>query len=230
MAGIPLLVVEDDPGMQRLLQSQLNMRGFSVHVVSTGEEALAYVADEEPQAVLLDITLPGEDGLTVCRKLREWSDVPVVLVTAADSPQTKVEALETGADDYLTKPFHVAELVARIKAVLRRFNREAPASKAIHEFDDLRINSVTRQVFRGAEEIKLTRMEFDILAYFLKNPDKIITHRQLLSSVWGQGYDDVRAVHVHVCHLRRKIESDPTKKLRILTVQGIGYRFRLSDA
>jgi two-component system KDP operon response regulator KdpE len=229
MPDVSLLVVEDDPRMQRLLQSQLGTRGFEVHVVGSGEEALDFVADNEPQCVLLDVSLPGEDGLTVCKKLREWSEVPIILVTAADTPQTKVTALEQGADDYLTKPFHTGELVARIKAVLRRVNNARPVEKAVQEIDDLRVNLVTREVTRNSEEVKVTRMEFDILALFLRNPDKIITHQQLLDSVWGPGYDDVRSVHVHVCNLRRKIETDPTKRRRILTVQGIGYRFRLRE-
>jgi two-component system, OmpR family, KDP operon response regulator KdpE len=229
MPDISLLVVEDDPRMQRLLESQLSTRGFDVHVVGTGEEALDFVADNEPQVVLLDVSLPGDDGLTICRRLREWSEVPIILVTAADTPQLKVSALEQGADDYMTKPFHTGELVARIRAVLRRVNQARPLDKAIQEIDDLRINSLTREVFRGGDEVKLTRMEFDILGEFLRNPDKIITHQQLLDNVWGPGYDDVRSVHVHVCNLRRKIEADPTKRRRILTVQGIGYRFRLRE-
>jgi two-component system KDP operon response regulator KdpE len=197
--------------------------------VGSGEEALDFVADQEPNLILLDYSLPGEDGLAICKRLREWSEVPVILVTAADTPQMKVAALEQGADDYLTKPFHTGELVARINAVLRRVNHAKPADKAIRQIDDLRVNSMTREVFRGDEEIKLTKMEFDILAVFLRNPDKIITHHQLLDLVWGPGYDDVRSVHVHVCNLRRKVEKDPTKRRRILTVQGIGYRFRVSE-
>src|SRR6185436_7175487 len=159
MPDTSLLVVEDDPRMQRLLQSQLSTRGFEVHVVGTGEEALDYVADQEPQIILLDVSLPGDDGLTICRKLREWSEVPIILVTAADTPQMKVTALEQGADDYLTKPFHTGELVARIRAVLRRVSQSKQVDKAIQEIEDLRVNMLTREVHSGEIELKLTRME-----------------------------------------------------------------------
>jgi two-component system, OmpR family, KDP operon response regulator KdpE len=229
MREIPLLIVEDDPQMQRMLLSQLSARGFTPRVAGTGEEALTVLADEEFAAVLLDISLPGDDGLTICRRIREWSSIPIILVTAADVPQTKVTALELGADDYLTKPFHTGELVARIHAVLRRTNESRAPETHTFEIEGLQINLAEREVWRGDEEVKLTRMEFDILALFLRHPDKVITHSQLLADVWGPGYDDVRAVHVHVCNLRRKLEQGPTSHRRIITVQGIGYRFRMRE-
>jgi two-component system, OmpR family, KDP operon response regulator KdpE len=214
--------------MQRLLESQLSARGFRVSIAGSGEEALTAVADEDYQLVLLDISLPGQDGLTICRKLREWTSIPIILVTAADSAQTKVTAFGYGADDYLTKPFHTGELVARIHAVLRRSKSEDAPETPTYELDDLRINIAKREVLSGEGEIKLTKMEFDILALFLRNPDKVVTHQHLLDSLWGPGYADVRSVHVHVCNLRRKIERD-TKKRHILSVQGIGYRFRMHE-
>jgi two-component system KDP operon response regulator KdpE len=224
-----LLVVEDDPQMQRLLQTQLAARGFQVQVVDNGPDAVAAMADVEPSVLLLDIGLPGPDGLEVCRQIREWSAVPIILVTAADLPQTKIKALDMGADDYLTKPFHVGELVARIRAVLRRSAGSASAQPSVLETGDLRIDFPARRVWRGGEEAHLTRMEFDLLSELARHPDRVLTHQHLLDTVWEPGYEDVRSVHVQVCNLRRKLERGPTGPRRILAVPGVGYRFRMNE-
>jgi two-component system KDP operon response regulator KdpE len=230
MSEARLLVVEDDPQMQRLLESQLKTRGFDAHVVATGNDAIMAAADENPDLILLDIGLPDMDGLEVCKRIRDWSPVPIILVTAADVPQTKINALEYGADDYLTKPFHTGELVARIRAVLRRASATTHAHDAVVEVDGLKIDLAERQVWRDGDEVKLTRLEFDLLKELVRNADKVLTHTHLLDSVWGPGNDDVRFVHVHVCNLRRKLERGVTGKRRILAVQGIGYRFRMRDS
>ncbi len=224
-----ILVVEDDPMMQRLLRSQLQMRGYDVQIVDNGQDALTAVADDGPSVVLLDITLPGFDGLETCRLLREWSSVPIILVTAADTPQTKVTALELGADDYLTKPFHTGELVARIRAVLRRASARPGRPPAVIEVDDITIDLPGREVRRGAERVKLTKIEFDLLRELVNHADKVVTYDRLLEAVWGYKASDIRPVHVHICNLRRKVEQGPTSPRHILAIPGVGYRFRLRD-
>jgi len=230
MPDTKVLVVEDDPQMQRLLRSQLSARGFTVEIVATGAEAIDRIATTEPAIVLLDIGLPDTGGLEVCRQVREWSSIPVILVTAADTPQMKVSGLELGADDYLTKPFHVGELVARMHAVLRRAATDSVPVSSVVEAGDLRVDRAARQVWCAGEEIRLTRTEFDLLNALVAYPDRVITYRQLLDAVWGEGYDDVRNVHVYVCSLRRKIETGPIGPRRVVSVPGVGYRFRLHDS
>ena len=229
MSEARILVVEDDPHMQRLLNSQLKMRGFEVRVSGTGLEAVAAVSESEPNLVLLDITLPDIDGLEVCRQIREWSSVPVILVTAADTPQTKVNALELGADDYLIKPFHMGELVARIRAVLRRVSSKSPATQSVVKVDDIRIDLMRREVRRGEEVVRLTKIEFDLLRELVTHGDMVLTYDYLLEAVWGMGYHDIRPVHVHICNLRRKIEHGPTNPRYIIALPGIGYRFRVRE-
>jgi two-component system KDP operon response regulator KdpE len=226
-----ILIVEDDPAMQRLLVSQLTARGFAVRLVDNGPAALALVAAERPDLILLDITLPGGmDGLEFCRELRTWSSVPVILVTAADTPQTKVVALELGGDDYLIKPFHVGELVARIRAVLRRAAPASVPDREVIEAGDISIDLTSREVRRGAEPIHLTKIEFDLLRELVIHRDTVLTYEHLLESVWGPGSTDIRLVHVHSCNLRRKLEQGPTSPRHILAVPGVGYRFRSSSS
>lgn len=234
----PVLVVEDEPRMQRLLASQLSQNGWEVLVVGTEREALEAMTPQEsdrtPCLILLDIGLPDGDGLQVCRRVREWSNVPIILVTAADTPQLKVTALELGADDYLTKPFHTGELIARIRAVLRRANapatESAPAAPTFIEVDDLRVDLSQRTVHRGETAVTLTKLEFDLLREFVTHLDRVLTYSHLLRAVWGagSGYEDIRVVHVHVSHLRRKLEPDVTGPRHLLTLPGVGYRFRTS--
>jgi two-component system KDP operon response regulator KdpE len=221
-----ILVVDDDPQIQRMLRSQLAARGYAVTVVGSGPEALLAVADEEPHLVLLDITMPGTDGLEVCRQLREWSTVPIILLTAADTPQTKITALDLGADDYLTKPFHMGELLARVRAVLRRAS-SAKESPAVITAGDLTIDLARREVRRDEELLHLTKTEFDLLRELVTHADKVLTYSHLLNTVWGGDYDDVHLVHVHVGNLRRKLERGPTSPRHILAVPGVGYRFRI---
>jgi two-component system, OmpR family, KDP operon response regulator KdpE len=224
-----ILVVDDDPQIQRMLRSQLAARGYDVRVVDNGPDALLAVADDEPHMVLLDITMSGMDGLEVCRQLREWSSVPIVLLTAADVPQTKIAALDLGADDYLTKPFHMGELLARVRAVLRRAEARGSTPSSVITMDDLTIDLARREVRRGGEAVHLTKTEFDLLRELVTHMDKVLTYSHLLNAVWGPAYDDVHLVHVHVGNLRRKIERGPTGPRHILAVPGVGYRFRLRD-
>jgi two-component system, OmpR family, KDP operon response regulator KdpE len=224
-----ILVVDDDPQIQRMLRSQLAARGYDVRIVDNGPDALLAVADDEPHLVLLDITMAGMDGLEVCRQLREWSSVPIVLLTAADVPQTKIAALDLGADDYLTKPFHMGELLARVRAVLRRAEARGSARSSVITVGDLTIDLARREVRRDGEEVHLTKTEFDLLRELVTHADKVLTYSHLLNAVWGPAYDDAHLVHVHVGNLRRKIERGPTGPRHILAVPGVGYRFRLRD-
>lgn len=229
MNNTDILVVEDDAKMQRLLASQLTMRGYSVRIASTGQEALIAAGDKIPDIILLDISLPEVDGLDVCRRIREWSAVPIILVTASDTPQTKVTALEMGGDDYLTKPFHMGELIARIRAVMRRSAAREPSSPGVLSWDDISVDMAKREVRRSGVPLHLTKIEYELLRELVTHADRALTYDYLLSNVWGHGYEDVRPVHVHICNLRRKLEPGPAGPRRILAIPGIGYRFRSSD-
>jgi two-component system, OmpR family, KDP operon response regulator KdpE len=228
MAKTRVLVVDDDPQIQRMLRSQLAVREYDVCVVGNGPDALQAVVDFEPHLVLLDITMPGMDGLEVCRELREWSTIPVILLTAADAPQTKMTALDLGADDYLTKPFHMGELLARVRAVLRRAST-SPTSPPVVEVAGVTIDLARREVRRGDEPIHLTKTEFELLRELVTHADRVLTYSHLLDTVWGPEYDDIHYVHVHVGNLRRKLEGGPTGPRLILSVPGVGYRFRSAE-
>lgn len=227
MNDAEILVVEDDVNMQRLLASQLTTRGYSVRIAGSGGEALKYAQDGLPEMVLLDIGLPDMDGIEVCRRLRALYSVPIIMVTASDTPQTKVSALEIGGDDYLTKPFHMGELIARIRAVLRRVSTaKEQASDQVYSWDLIRMDLDKREVMRDNVPLHLTKIEFELLKALVKNRDRAMTYEQLLLAVWGPGNTDVRPVHVHICNLRRKLEPGLTSPRRILAIPGVGYRFR----
>jgi two-component system KDP operon response regulator KdpE len=221
-----ILVVDDDPQIQRMLSSQLSARGYEVRIVGDGPEALLAVADWNPDLVLLDLTMPGMDGVEVCRQLRDWASAPVILLTATDQPLTKIAALDAGADDYLTKPFHMGELLARIRAVLRRVSAQGEPPPPVISLQEITIDVALREVRRGAEEIRLTKTEFDLLHELIKYADRVVTYGYLLDAIWGPGYEDIRLVQVHVGNLRRKIERGPTGPRYILAVPGVGYRLR----
>jgi two-component system KDP operon response regulator KdpE len=224
-----ILVVDDDPQIQRMLRPVLAGPGHDVRVVGSGPEALVAVAEEAPDLVLLDITMPGMDGLEVCRQLRGWSSVPVILLTAADTPQTKIAALDLGADDYLTKPFHTGELLARVRAVLRRAAAGTERPPTVVSVGELVIDLARREVRRSNSMVHLTKTEFELLRELVSHADKVLTYGHLLNSVWGPAHDDTRLVRVHVGNLRRKIETGPTGPRYIVAVPGVGYRFRLAD-
>lgn len=229
MSAGQVLIVEDDPKMQRLLASQLAARGYGVHVAGDGLEAFQVLARSRVHLVILDITLPGMDGLEVCRRIRASSSLPIILVTAADKPEIKVDALDLGADDYLTKPFHVGELIARIRAVMRRAGAAEEAPPARVTVGELVVDFEQREVRRGNEILHLTRIEFELLRELVIGSERVLSYEHLLRAVWGEGYEDIRPVHVHICNLRRKIERGPMGVRYILALPGIGYRFRLSE-
>jgi DNA-binding response OmpR family regulator len=238
-----VLVVEDDSKMQSLLRAELGLRDFEVSGVDNGPEAVrtfdeAALGESAFDLLLIDISLRIGNGLDVCRAIRSASSVPVIFVSATDDPRVKIAALQSGADDYVTKPFYMGELLARMRAVLRRANPEtdaegdaetskAPSSSRI-AIDDLTIDLDRHTVTRRGADIALTRTEYFLLRELVLHPDRVLTYEHLFRAVWGERSGDVRAVHVHVSHLRRKVESPPSPRT-IVSVPGVGYRFRPKD-
>jgi len=217
-----VLVVDDEPQILRALGTMLRGAGYTVDTAATAEAALAAAAAQPPAAVIVDLVLPDRSGTEVTRELRTWTDAPVIVLSAVGEEREKVAALDAGADDYVTKPFSVDELLARLRAVLRRLAQEAGP---VIEVGDLQIDVAERLVTRAGERIKLTPHEFDLLRVLAQNRGKLLTHRMLLREVWGPAYgDEAHYLHVYVSHLRSKIEADPSKPRIVLTEPGAGYR------
>ncbi len=220
-----ILVVDDDPQIRRALTSILSTRRYQVVAAASGEEALDVAIEGTPELVILDLAMPGMSGLDVCRELRTWCTAPILVLSVRGSDTDKIAALDLGADDYLTKPFSAGELLARIRALLRRA-RGQPALPPVIITGDLEIDIAKRRVKRAGREIELTRIEFDILAYLAHNADRVVTSRMILEQVWGPGYGgDTQTLRVHISHLRRKVEPDPSLPRYILTEPGVGFRF-----
>ena len=222
-----VLVVDDEPQIVRGLRVVLRNAGFQVDSAGTKEEALDALAHRPPDAVLLDLVLPDGSGVDVCKQVREWSHVPIVVVSAVGDEREKVRALDAGADDYVTKPFGSQELAARLRAVLRRVadNGTEPGI----EVGDLAIDLADRRVHRGDEQIRLTPIEFDVLRVLAQNRGRLVTHRQLLQEVWGPAYgDETHYLRVHVAHIRAKLEIDPSRPRYVITEPGVGYRLGVS--
>jgi two-component system KDP operon response regulator KdpE len=227
-----VLVIEDDPAIASLTRLQLENRGFQVNVAKDGGEGLRQAYAWQPDLVVLDIMMPDMDGWTVCERLRELSEVPIIFVTAVGKETDIVRGLEMGADDYLVKPFSPRELVARIEAVLRRGTRgDASAIEArTYENGPLTVNLESRQVKLNGEHVDLTPIEFKLLSTFIRNEDKVLTHRFLLSQVWGPAYEEERQyLKLYVWYLRQKIEEDPSNPQLVLTERGVGYRLMRSE-
>ena len=223
MSGSRILVVDDEPQILRALETTLRVEGYDVETAATAEDALAKAAMRPPDAVILDLVLPDGSGTDVCRELRAWTRVPIVILSAVGDEREKVAALDAGADDYVTKPFGGEELLARLRAVLRR---AAPRGTPVIEAGELRIDLEKHAVFRNGDRIQLTPHEFDLLRFLVENEGKLLTHRMILREVWGPAYQtESNYLHVYVSHLRRKIERDPTRPRYILTEPGAGYRF-----
>jgi two-component system KDP operon response regulator KdpE len=224
-----ILVVDDEPQIGRLLKTSLGARGYAVAVASDGQAALEMAARWRPDLILLDLGLPIIDGLEVCRQVREWSQVPIIVLTVRDAEQDKVAALDLGADDYLTKPFGTDELLARIRVALRHAARLSATEEPVRHFDDLTIDLARRLVIVRGQEVHLTPREYELLRVLATQAGKVLTHRMLLRAVWGSAYEqDAPTLRVFVTQLRRKIEADPSHPAHILTEPGIGYRFHIS--
>jgi two-component system, OmpR family, KDP operon response regulator KdpE len=224
-----ILVVDDEPQIGRMLKISLGARGYEVAVESDGLAALDKAASWRPDLVLLDLGLPVLDGLEVCRQLRSWSQVPIIVLTVRDAEADKVAALDLGADDYLTKPFGTNELLARIRVALRHAVRLSATDEPVHQFGELTLDLARRLVSVRGQEVHLTPKEYELLRVFALHAGKVLTHRMLLREVWGTAYEqDVPTLRVFVTQLRRKIEADPAHPAYILTEPGVGYRFQHS--
>ena len=223
-----VLAVDDEPQILRALATILTGAGYEVETATTGEEALARAALRPPDAVVLDLMLPDTSGIDVCRELRAWTQAPILIVSIVGDEAEKIEALDAGADDYVTKPFGVGELLARLRAALRR--TEAPR-EAVLTFGCLSIDLEKRAVTREGSPVHLTPHEYRLLALFARNEGRLLTPRMILREVWGPAYqDELHYVHVYVSRLRRRIEDDPTSPRYLLTETSAGYRFVDPDA
>jgi len=225
MAGERILVCDDDPQIQRALRLVLREAGYEVLVTETGEEALDRAAAAGPHAAIVDLMLPDMHGIEVCRQLRRWSEAPILVLSALGEEAIKIEALEAGADDYVTKPFGPGELVARVQAALRRAGR-GPAEPRI-EVDGLLVDLAAHAVWLDGEEVRLTPIEFALLRVLAVNRGLLMTHRQLLVEVWGPEHADATSLlRTHIANLRNKLRTDDDRAPFIRTDAGIGYRFR----
>jgi len=218
-----ILVVDDEPQILRALKASLRGAGYEVDTAETAEAALTAAALTPPDAVILDLVLPDARGTDVARELRTWSSVPIIVLSVVGEESEKVAALDAGADDYVTKPFGVEELLARLRAAMRRVET---SPEPVIEVGDLRLDLEKRAVFVSGQAVQLTPHEFDLLRLFVQNRGKLLTHSTMLREVWGRAYsDESHYLHVYVSQLRRKIEPDPTRPQYILTEPGAGYRF-----
>jgi two-component system KDP operon response regulator KdpE len=219
-----VLVVDDEPQIRRALAVNLTARGYDVDQAASGEEALHLAAARHPDVVLLDLGLPGIDGLEVIRGLRGWTSVPIVVLSVREAEADKVAALDLGADDYLTKPFGMNELLARLRAALRR--HQPVAEDPIVETPDFRVDLAARRVSARGEEVHLTPTEWSILEVLARHPGRLITQRQLLQQVWGPSYErETNYLRVYLAQLRRKLEPEPARPRYLITEPGMGYRF-----
>jgi len=218
-----ILVIDDEPQILRAMRSILS-RSHEVELAASGEEGLRLAADSAPDLVILDLTLPGITGMEVCRTLREWLRAPILILSVRDNEADKIAALDLGADDYLTKPFSAGELLAHIRALLRRAGRGTDGRQV--RSGDLVVDLAERKVMRGGDPVKLTRIEYTILARLASDADRVVTSGMLIKGVWGVATtEDSRALRVHISNLRSKIEPDPSTPRHVVTEPGVGYRF-----
>ena len=228
MSKTRILVVDDEPSIRKFLRANLEAKDYKVLTAVDGAEALRTIEMELPDLMILDIMMPKTDGFEVCRQLREWSQVPIIMLSARGDESDKVKCLDLGADDYITKPLGKDELVARVRAVMRRTETAGSIpAQCSFSIGDLKINFVKRQVIIAGREIKLTPSEYSLLQELVLNAGKVLTHTHLLNKVWGSEYREEREyLHVFVRRLRAKLEPDPTNPRYITTVPGVGYQFK----
>jgi two-component system, OmpR family, KDP operon response regulator KdpE len=230
MSGARILVVDDEVQMQRLLQTGLSAYGYSVEVASDGLEAIEKAHAWRPDVIVLDLGLPKLNGIAVCESVRSWSNVPIIVLSVRDTERDKITALDLGADDYLAKPFSLAELLAHIRVALRHVAQRTAPMAPVLIFGDLRIDVQNHQVFICDAEVHLTPTEYDLLKLLATHAGKVLTHTLILRTVWGEAYTrDTQTLRVFIGQLRRKLSDDPMHPRFILTEPGIGYRFRHSE-
>jgi len=221
--NLRVLIVDDEIEIRRFLRASLNAHGNTVFEASTGQDAQRMALDYRPDLMILDLGLPDTDGVNVTRQVREWSKMPIIILSVRNQEKDKIEALDAGADDYLTKPFGVGELMARIRVVMRRV--VTPKGEPIYQVRDLTIDLAHRQINMAGTEIALTPTEYDLLKALAQNAGKVMTHRQLIHIVWGTMYEDAdRLLRVNIANIRKKIESNPSKPIYLMTELGVGYR------
>ena len=223
-----VLVIEDEPQIRRFLRATLSAHGYRLVEAATAQEGLMHAATRQPEIVILDLGLPDLDGLELTRQLREWSAMPIIMLSARGQESDKVAALDAGADDYLTKPFGVGELLARMRVALRHTARIAQEpGEAVFTVGDLRIDMARRQVFVADQEVHLTPIEYKLLTTLVRYAGKVVTHHQLLREVWGPGASsETHYLRVYMGQLRHKLEANPTRPRYLVTESGVGYRLR----
>ena len=224
--GSQILIVEDEAHIRRFVRLTLEAEGHTVHEAENYQRGLIEAGTRRPDLVVLDLGLPDGDGVDLIRELRQWSTLPVIVLSARSTEASKIAALDAGADDYLVKPFGSGELSARVRAQLRRHQQKTPGGAPQIHFGDVRIDLVRRVVERAGEALHLTPIEYKLLTHLASQPDRVITHAQLLKAVWGPGHlEDSHYVRVHMANLRKKIEVQPSMPRHLITETGIGYRF-----
>lgn len=229
-SGPHILVIDDEPQILRAMRTILTARQFRVSTASRGEEGLTLAAAGSPDLVILDLSLPDMDGLEVCHRLREWSQVPIVVLSVRDSERDKVAALDHGADDYLTKPFGIEELLARIRVALRHSVQAGGSKQAVVKTGPITIDLVKHIVTRDGNEVKLTATEYNLLSYLARHAGRVLTHQMILSNVWSNAdADRVEYLRVFMRQLRKKLEDDPNRPQVLITEPGVGYRFLVDE-
>jgi two-component system, OmpR family, KDP operon response regulator KdpE len=222
-----ILVVDDEPAIRRFLRASLGAHGYSITEAVSGEDALKTAATSRQDIVILDLGLPDIDGVEVTRRLREWTTIPIIILSVREHENDKIAALDAGADDYLTKPFGIGELMARMRVALRRTAQDT--DEPVFESNGLLIDFVHREVKLNDQLVTLTPTEYDLLRTLVKHAGKVLTHRQLLRTVWGNSYEsETHILQVNISNLRHKIEPDPFRPVFIVTEPGVGYRFKVS--
>ena len=225
LANQRVLVVDDEAPIRRYLRAALGAQGLTVYESASGLEAIQAILSHRPDIIILDLGLPDIDGIEVTRRLREWSQTPIIILSVREAEQDKIAALDAGADDYLTKPFGTGELLARMRVALRK--QSSAANEPIFESNGLSVDFSRRLVSVNEKEIQLTPTEYDLLKILVTHAGKVITHRQLLKQVWGEGYDDMHILRVNISNLRGKLEPDPSRPTYIHTEPGVGYRLKV---
>ena len=225
LANQRILVVDDEAPIRRYLRAALGAQGLTVYESASGMDALQAVLSHRPDIIILDLGLPDIDGIEVTRRLREWSQIPIIILSVREAEQDKIAALDAGADDYLTKPFGTGELLARMRVALRK--QISTGNEPVFQSNGLTVDFARRLVSVNDRDVPLTPTEYGLLKILVTHAGKVITHRQLLKQVWGEGYDDMHILRVNISNLRGKLEPDPSRPTYILTEPGVGYRLKI---
>lgn len=222
-----ILVIEDDAAIRKFLRVSLTSQGYTLIEAATGKQGITEASLQTPDLIILDLGLPDMDGVEVTRQIREWAQTPIIVVSARGKEQDKVTALDAGADDYLTKPFSVGELMARLRVALRRRESTSQSPSAIFEMGELHVDLARRIVTRAGEEIHLTPNEYRLLTILIRNAGRVMTHQELLKEVWGpDSHQELHYLRVYMNQLRQKLETDPAQPRYLITESGVGYRLR----